>query len=126
MNKTELRGFALDERERRRRLYRDYQLAADGIGAPKITVSAAAEVDNPFTAETYKFAKGPTIDGLMLAWIAPGRSAVALSQAQVRSLAEQVQHHDAWLDGFFQQLLNLIDSGAITTAEQIETADWPT
>ena len=125
MDKTELRGLALDEKERRRRLYRDYDLAADGPVAPKVTVSAAAVVDNKFNAETYRLAKGPTLEGLMLPWMAPERSTEMLSQAQARSLTEQMQHHDTWLDGFFRQLLNLIDSGAITTKEKIENGDWP-
>jgi hypothetical protein len=61
----------------------------------------------------------------MLPWIEPGRSTVLLSPAQVRSLAEQVQHQDVWLHGYFEQLLILIDNGAISTPEKIQNADWP-
>ena len=81
--------------------------------------------DNPYTAELYRLAKESTVKDLMLPWIAPGRSTVLLSAAQVRSLADQVVHHDVRLHGFFEQLLILIDSGAISTPEKIQNADWP-
>jgi hypothetical protein len=47
MNKTELRALALDEKNRRRLVQRDYELPADGPVAPKVTVSAAVVADNP-------------------------------------------------------------------------------
>ncbi len=54
MNKTELRAFALGERDRRRLVQRDYELPADGPVAPKVTVSAAVVADNPYAAELYQ------------------------------------------------------------------------
>lgn len=124
MNESELRAFALDEKERRRRVERDYELPAGAFG-PKVIVRAAVLADNPYTAELHRVAKTSSDENLMLLWIAPGRSTVELSAAQVRSLAEQIQHHDVWLQGFFEQLLIWIETGAISTPEKIESADWP-
>jgi hypothetical protein len=110
MDKTELRALALDEKERRRRVQRDYELADDGPVAPRVTVSAAVVADSPFTAEMYKLAKESTVKELMLPWIAPERSTVLLSRAQ---------------HGYFAQLLIAIDGGTISTPEKIKNADWP-
>jgi hypothetical protein len=124
MDKTELRFFALDEKERRRRVQRDYELAADGLDAPKVTVSAAMVADNPYTEDL--LAKAALADkDQMFDWIAPGRSAVPLWTAQVRSLAEQVKHQDLGLQRYFERVLILIDNGAISTKEEIQNADWP-
>ena len=102
MDSNDLRAVALDEKERRRRVQREYDLPADEPIIPKVTVSAAVAADNPFTAEMFRLAKELTVKGLMLPWIEPGRSTVLLSPAQFRSLAEQLQHRGVWLDGYFQ------------------------
>jgi hypothetical protein len=124
MDKTELRSFALAEKERRRGVQHDYELAADGLAAPKVTVSAAMVADDQPTKEL--LAKAALADkDQMFVWIAPGRSAVPLWTAQVRSLVEQLKHQDVGLQRYFERVLILIDNGAISTKEEIQNADWP-
>ena len=125
MDKKNLRAFALDEKERRLRVHRDYELPADGPIMPMVTVSAAVLADSPFTADLHRRAKESTDKDEMFPWIAPGRPNVPLTAAQIRSLTEQVEVHEVSLHDFFHRLLRSIDIGAISTPEKIQNADWP-
>jgi hypothetical protein len=74
--------------------------------------------DNPFTADVYRRGE----DGMSAAWNAP---VVMPSASQTRSLVEQAEDHDMSLHRYFERLWKLIDNGAISTREEIKTADCP-
>jgi hypothetical protein len=57
MDKNDLRAFALDERNRRRSLHRDYKLPADGPISLEVNVSAPVAATDPFIADVYRRAK---------------------------------------------------------------------
>jgi hypothetical protein len=126
----ELRNYALDEMHYRIRQVRAYSLPAEG--GSKITVHAALvksdppTVSNPANQETLGRAAGAADEGTLFSWLdeEDGKPQL-LTLAQIRSLAESLSAFETDMYDFLDRLSGEIDSGVITTFEQVDHAAWP-
>ena len=127
---NELRTYALDEMHHRLRQVRSYSLL-DEDGS-KITVQAALvksdppTVSNPANQETLSLAADAAEDGTLFSWLdeEDGKPQL-LTLAQIRSLAESLSAFETDMYDFLDKLCGEIDSGVITTFEQVDYAAWP-
>ena len=126
----ELRNYALDQMHHRLRQVRSYPvLDADGS---KITVHAALvksdppTVSNPANQKTLSLAADAADDGALFSWLdeEDGKPQL-LTLAQIRSLAESLSAFETDMYDFLDKLCGEINSGVITTFEQVDHAAWP-
>jgi hypothetical protein len=127
---NELRNYALDQMHHRLRQVRSYSLL-DEDGS-KISVQAALvksdppTVSNPANQETLSLAADAADDGTLLSWLDEGDGKPQLlTLAQIRSLAESLSAFETDMYDFLDELCGEIDSGVITTFEQVDYAAWP-
>jgi hypothetical protein len=127
----ELRGYALDQMHHRLRQVRSYSLLSDA-GSRTTVRAALTEGDeltesNPFNQKTLNLAADATADpeGLF-SWVdaMDGKQRV-LTLAQVRSLAESLAAFRTGMYDFLDKICGQIDSGVITTFDQVDHAAWP-
>ena len=126
----ELRNYALDQMHHRLRQVRAYSLL-DEDGS-KITVHAALvksdppTVSDPANQKTLNIAADAADDGTLFSWLdeQDGKPHL-LTLAQTRSLAESLSAFETNMYDFLDKLSGEIDSGVITTFEQVDHAAWP-
>jgi flagellar hook-associated protein FlgK len=126
---SELRDYAFEEMHHRLRQVRLYSLL-DNDGS-KITVRAALvrsdppTVGNPANQKTLNLAAGAADDGTLFSWLdeEDGKQSL-LTLAQIRSLAESLSAFETTMYDFLAKLSSEIDSGVITTFDQVDHAAW--
>ncbi|MGC2836159.1 MAG: hypothetical protein WA238_18930 [Methylocella sp.] len=126
----ELRNYALDQMHHRLRQVRAYSLFAEG--GLNITVHAALvksdppTVSNPANQRTLSRAADAADDGSLFSWLdeEDGKPQL-LTLAQIRSLAESLSAFETDMYDFLDKLSGEIDSGVITTFEQVDHSAWP-
>ena len=126
----ELRNYALDQMHHRLRQVRPY-LLLDEDGS-KITVHAALiksdppTVRNPANQRTLNIAADAVDDGTLFSWLdeEDGKPQL-MTLAQIRSLAESLSAFETDMYDFLDKLSGEIDSGVITTFDQVDHAAWP-
>ena len=127
---NELRTYAFDEMHHRLRQVRPYSLL-DEDGS-KITVHAALVKSDPPTVsnltnqKTLNIAADAADDGTLFSWLdeEDGKPQL-LTLAQIRSLAESLSAFETDMYDFLDKLSGDINSGVITTFEQVDCAAWP-
>ena len=126
----ELRNYALDQMHHRLRQIGPYSLL-DGDGS-KITVHAVLvksdppTVSNPTNQKTLSLAADAADDGTLFSWLdEEDGKPHSLTLAQIRSLAESLSAFETDMYDFLDNLCGEIDSGVITTFEQVDHAAWP-
>jgi hypothetical protein len=127
---NELRNYPLDEMHHHLRQVRSYSLL-DEDGS-KITVHAALvksdppTVSNPANQKTLSLAADAADDGTLLSWLdeRDGKPRL-LTLAQIRGLAESLSAFETDMYDFLDKVCGEIDSGVITTFEQVDHAAWP-
>jgi hypothetical protein len=83
-------------------------------------------VSNPANQKTLLAANGGGDDGTLLSWLDEGDGKQQLlTLAQIRSLAESLSAFETEMYDFLDRLGGEIDSGVITTFEQVDHAAWP-
>jgi hypothetical protein len=125
----ELRNYALDEMHHRLRQVRSYSLL--GEDGSKIVHAALVKSDpptvsNPANQRTLSLAADAADDGTLFSWLdeEDGKPQL-LTLAQIRSLAESLSTFETDMYDFLDKLCGEIDSGVITTFEQVDHAAWP-
>jgi hypothetical protein len=125
----ELRNYALDEMHHRLRQVRSYSLL--GEDGSKIVHAALGKSDpptvsNPANQRTLSLAADAADDGTLFSWLdeEDGKPQL-LTLAQIRSLAESLSTFETDMYDFLDKLCGEIDSGVITTFEQVDHAAWP-
>jgi hypothetical protein len=126
----ELRTYALDQMHHRIRQVRAYSLLAEG--GSKNTVHAALVKSDPPTVSypanqrTLSLAADAADNGALFSWLDEEDGKLQLlTLAQIRSLAESLSAFETDMYNFLDRLSGEIDSGVITTFEQVDHAAWP-
>jgi hypothetical protein len=83
-------------------------------------------VGNPANQKTLNLAAGASDDGTLFSWLdeEDGKQSL-LTLAQIRSLAESLSAFETTMYDFLAKVSGDIDSGVITTFEQVDHAAWP-
>ena len=127
---NELRTYAFGEMHHRLRQVRTYSLLNED--GSKITVHAALvksdppTVSNPTNQKTLSLAADAADDGTLFSWLdeEDGKPHL-MTLAQIRSLAESLSAFETDMYNFFDKISGEIDSGVLTTFEQVDYAAWP-
>ena len=83
-------------------------------------------MSNPANQKTLSLAADAADDGALFSWLdeEDGKPQL-LTLAQIRSLAENLSAFETDMYDFLDKLSGEIDSGVITTFEQVDHAAWP-